>query len=116
VTRTLRYRRPWVYPAQEAALFCPERFAVVEASTKAGKTLGCIIWIVEQAVQANPGDQLWWVAPLYVQARIAFRRMKRYLPRGMFKANETDMTITLPNEATIVFRSAKDPDALSWPS
>lgn len=112
MTRTIRYRRPWVYPAQEAALFCPERFAVVEASTKAGKTLGCIIWIVEQAVQARPGAQLWWVAPLYVQAHIAFRRMCQYLPRGMFRANRTEMTITLPNDVTLVFRSAKDPDAL----
>src|SRR5690606_6294705 len=86
--------------------------AIVEASTKAGKTLGCIIWLVEQAVQARGGDQLWWVAPLYVQAKIAYRRMTRYLPRGMFTSNNSELTITLLNGATMVFRSAKDPGAL----
>src|SRR5690606_3076494 len=43
---------------------------------------------------------------------IAYRRMTRYLPRGMFTSNNSELTITLLNGATMVFRSAKDPDAL----
>lgn len=27
------YHRPWMYEKQLEALFCPERFAIVEAST-----------------------------------------------------------------------------------
>lgn len=32
-TRPLHYERPWMYPLQEQAFFCPERYAITEAST-----------------------------------------------------------------------------------
>lgn len=40
------YHRPWMYPKQLAALFCPERYAFIEASTKTGKAqpLGSVVW------------------------------------------------------------------------
>jgi hypothetical protein len=46
---TCEYQRPWLYPAQEQAIFCPERYAVIEASTKSGKT--------------EPSDDERWQAP-----------------------------------------------------
>jgi hypothetical protein len=49
------YQRPWLYPAQERAIFCPARYAVIEASTKSGKTVGCIIWLLEQAIRRQRG-------------------------------------------------------------
>ena len=90
------YVRPWLYPAQKRAIFDapdvagkPARYAFIEASTKAGKTSACIAWLFEQAIQGREGDNYWWVAPVYAQAKIAFRRMKRGLPPGMFVANNT---------------------------
>lgn len=113
------YIRPWLYPAQRRAIFDapdvegkPSRYAFIEASTKAGKTSACIAWLFEQAIQGNDGDNYWWVAPVYAQAKIAFRRMKRGLPPKMYVANNQEMTITLPNGALIWFKSADNPDNL----
>ena len=49
---------------------------MIEATPKSGKTVGCIAWLVEQAVQGRSGDNFWWVAPVMDQALIAFARMK----------------------------------------
>ena len=106
------YDRPPLYPKQEAAIFHPARYAVIEASTKSGKTHGCIAWLFEQAVQGGPGDQYWWLAPVLAQARIAFTRLKASLPHGIYTTNESDSTITLRNGAVIAFKSAEHPDSL----
>lgn len=116
----IEYTRPWLYPAQQAAIFDgrdssgqPARYSVIEASTKAGKTVGCMAWMVEQAlVHGRPGRNYWWVAPVYPQTKIAFRRIKRGLPKALFVANETELTITLVNGATIWFKSGEKPDNL----
>lgn len=109
----IRYVRPALYEKQEAALFTPARYGVVEASTKSGKTVGCIIWLHEKAaLEGGPGKNYWWVAPIRDTAKIAFRRLKLYLPNGTFKANENDRTITLRNGATIFFKGAEKPDSL----
>lgn len=111
--KEVRYERPPLYPKQEDALFDPARYVVVEASTKSGKTVGCLVWIHEiAALEGGPGRNYWWVAPIRRTARIAFRRLKLFLPRGSFKANETEMTITLRNGATIFFLGAENPDSL----
>jgi hypothetical protein len=119
-TRTIEYVRPWLYPAQQAAIFdCRDgrgqaaRYGIIEASTKAGKTVGCLAWLFEQAVMGGaPGRNFWWVAPVYPQAKIAFRRLKRGLPRALYAAHEGDLTISLPNGAVIWFKSGEKPDNL----
>ena len=106
------YERPRLYPKQEAAIFHPARYAVIEASTKAGKTFGCLVWLFEQALQGGPRDHYWWLAPVQSQARIGFTRLKAALPGVIFTANESDHTVTLGNGATIWFKSAENPDHL----
>lgn len=108
------YVRPWLYPKQRDAIFCPERYGVIEASTKSGKTVGCIVWLFEQALlTGKPGRNYWWIAPVYSQAQIAYRRMLQSLPRGMFHANETDLTLTIvANGAVIWFKTGDNPDRL----
>ena len=109
---TLEYHRPWIYPKQEAAIFPDVRWAIVEASTKSGKTVGCMVWLFEQAMGGELGWNYWWVAPVYRQAKIAYRRFKRGLPREVYKANDTELTLTLPNGTVIWFLSAEKPDNL----
>jgi hypothetical protein len=119
-TKTFEYQRPWLYAKQRDAIFdCRDvhgersRYALIEASTKAGKTVACMAWLFEQAaVQGQEGRNYWWVAPVYPQAKIAYRRMKRGLPKWLYRANETELTITLPNGAVIWFKSAEKPDNL----
>jgi hypothetical protein len=106
------YARPKLYPKQLAAIFCPERFSIVEASTKSGKTVGCLAWILEQTLKLKDGQNTWWVAPVSGVARIAYRRIKRWLPDGLFASNDTDRTITLGNGAVIWFKSGEKPDNL----
>lgn len=101
-----------MYPLQQAAVFAPARYSLIEASTKSGKTVGCIIWITEQALAGRPGQHFWWVAPVYPQAAIAYNRLKAALPHDLYKANETDLTITLLNGAIIEFKSGEKPDNL----
>lgn len=113
--RTVRWARPWLYPKQEQAIFHPARIVVIEASTKAGKTVGCLVWLTELALHGKPGWNYWWVAPVYAQAKIAFRRLRRGLPRWAIPylhVNESELTIRLPNGAVIWFKSAEKPDNL----
>jgi hypothetical protein len=109
---TIEYERPWVAEYQEQAIFCEERYGVVEATTKSGKTHGCILWLFEQACMGGPGQYYWWVAPVYTQAEIAYGRLKRALPEQIYHAVDSRRTLTLINGAVIVFKSGEDPDRL----
>jgi hypothetical protein len=109
---SIRYNRPQLANYQLDALFNDARYGIVEASTKAGKTAACLVWIIEQALQGKTGQDFWWVCPVYPQARIAFRRLKAGLPREAYTPNESELTLTLINGARIVCKSAEKPDNL----
>ena len=83
------YTRPWLYPKQLEAVFDPARYSIIEASTKSGKTVGCIAWIMEQAMAGRAGWNYWWLATVYATAKIAYRRLKRALPQEVFTTNES---------------------------
>jgi hypothetical protein len=111
--RQARYIRPWLYPKQAAAIFQPARTVVIEASTKSGKTVGCLAWLLEQAIlTGKPGRNYWWVAPTYAQAKIAYRRLKLGLPRETYTANDSELTVTLGHGPVIWFKSGDTPDNL----
>lgn len=111
-SRSLVYQRPWMYAKQEAAIFASERIVCIEASTKSGKTVGCMVWLAEQGMGGRAGRNYWWVAPIYPQAKIAYRRLKRGLPAEVYTANENELTLTLSNGAVIWFKGADRPDSL----
>jgi hypothetical protein len=97
------------YKKQVEFLDSRSRFTVVEATSKAGKTVGCIVWLFEQAIapaanfipgysnlyvgedgnlhnysrdtilKDKEGLNYWWIAPTYKVAKIAFRRFKKYI-------------------------------------
>ena len=106
------YNRPWLAPYQRTALFRRERYAIVEATTKAGKTAGCMVWLAEKALAGKTGHNFWWVSPTFPQAKIVYRRLKQSLPREVYAPNETELTITLRNGAVIWFKGADKPDSL----
>lgn len=108
--RTIRVDAPALYPKQHAAIFDASRFSVIEASTKAGKTMGCLIWQINEAFD-RIGEH-WWVAPIYAQARIAFKRAKGMLPDSIYRANDSRMELELVNGAVWAFRSGDKPDGL----
>jgi len=107
---TVTYQRPWLYPKQLDAIFTPARYAIVEASTKTGKTAGCMVWLLERAFSVVGVH--WWVSPVYAQSKMVFRRMKRAIPVSLYKANETELTLTFGNGSMIFFKTAEKPDNL----
>lgn len=107
------YQRPWMPEPIRDAIFAPERIVIVEGATKTGKTTTCMFWLAELAmVTGTPGRTYWWVSSVYGTAEIAYQRLKRGLPAGVIRARDDKLTITLPNEAVIGFRSAEKPDNL----
>ena len=102
---------PPMYPKQKEAIYSPSRFSLIESGTKTGKTLGCAIWLVDNAWN-NPNSKLWWIAPVYKQTRIGFDRCKSLLPQPLIKVNESEMIITLPNRSIIEGRTGDNPDNL----
>ena len=109
---TYTYTRPPLYKKQSDAFFCPERYSVCEGSTKCGKTVGAMAWIVEQAIQGRSGQNHWWVSPVLAQAKIPFRRIKRGLPPNVYTAHETELKMTFANGAVLWFKGADKPDTL----
>lgn len=99
---------------QREILYNPARFTITEASTKAGKTFSHIWWLFERAHESlnQPGYAHWWVAPVYSQAEIAFKRMKALIDPAIWKVNESKLTITTPLGSVIHFKSAENPDNL----
>lgn len=101
---------------QKEILFAKARFTITEASTKAGKTYSHIIWIYGKAHEKDinhNGRNYWWVAPVYSQAKIAFKRFKRYLiETKLYRFNESNLIIYCPNKAELHFKSAEKPDNL----
>jgi len=94
-------------------LGAPARFSLIEATTKAGKTVGAIAWLYELAFATGAaGRNFWWVAPISAQSRVAFDRMKLALPRWAFSKHDSDHWIRLQNGAKIWFKSGDNPDSL----
>lgn len=99
---------------QKAILNSKARFTITEASTKSGKTHSHIIWLYRQAtVNGGLNKQFWWVAPVYSQSKIAFKRLRRNLiSTGLYKFNESELKILCPNGSEIYFKSAEKADNL----
>ena len=111
------WTRARLYAKQKAAIFNGARIAVVEASTKSGKTVACLMWLLEQAFLGGaPGRHYWWVAPTGRQAEMAFQRAIRHTRSAegepVLVARRSDLSLTLPNGAVIVVRSGERPDNL----
>src|SRR5439155_18127158 len=60
-----------LYAKQREFVEDPARYTLCEAGTKSGKTLGCAVWLLDNALREND-TMWWWVAPSYGQAMIAF--------------------------------------------
>lgn len=109
----IRYTRPFVYNYQRQIMDDPARNTVTEASTKVGKTASHIIWLFEESLKIQANQSVWWIAPVYGQAEIAFNRMKQQVSsKSFFRANESKLRLTLPTGAHIQFKSAEKPDNL----
>jgi len=107
------YNRPHLYDYQKQIIDSTARYTVTAASTKVGKTASHVVWLHEQSLQGKQGYNYWWVAPVYMQAKIAFTRLKDQLSaRELYRFNNSNLTITTPTGTVIHFKSAEKPDNL----
>ena len=104
---------PLLYTKQGAAVLDPARIVCIESTTKAGKTLSCIVWQIAEMLRSAPDTEHWWVAPVFSQAEMAFREAWKLL-RGKpgFRQSLSDRSIIGPGERRWSFRSADKPDNL----
>lgn len=113
-----------LYPKQAALVDDPARFTITEASSKAGKTVSHLEWLIAEASAAGSGEW-WWVATTSEVADIAFRRalarLQGYLESGGERrkvgepyphTKNLTRRFVIVNGATIWFKSADEPDSL----
>ena len=112
MAKAILYGGADLYPKQREAIFDQARISIIEANPKAGKTVACLAWLFEQAIKGRPGNQYWWLAPVFSQSEIGFRRMAAKIPVAYRKPNQSKLTLKLVNETTIWFKSADRPEDL----
>ena len=92
-----------------------QRWAVVVAHRRAGKTVACINELIKQALMFKGKDgRFGYIAPFYSQAKsVAWDYLKRYssvIPN--ITINESELKITYPNGASIRLFGADNADSL----
>jgi phage FluMu gp28-like protein len=109
----ITYTRPPLYQYQRDILDSPARYTCCEASTKVGKTASHIVWLFEQALRCKENQSVWWIAPTYGQAKIAYNRMKVQISdKSIFTSNESELKIILVTGAIMQFKTGEKPDNL----
>ena len=118
----IEINRPPLASYQKAFIDDTHDIVVVEASTKSGKTAGMLVWLMEQAFMGE-SRIVWWVAPVYSQAKIAYDRFSKNIIRlqkvsqkqGLkldFEITKSPMKIKMPNGSRVEFLSADNYNAL----
>lgn len=109
---------PRVFQYQHDAFFGPERYAVVEGSTKAGKTYPCMLWLLaEMGSRGGEGRLFRWVAPTHSQAEMVYGRMCRMMrdadpDKVTWRSNDTKKRLFLNGLGVIDFCTGEEPDNL----
>jgi hypothetical protein len=92
-----------------------ERFAILVAHRRCGKTVACVNDLLVHAVRTNqPDARFAYVAPLFSQAKdIAWTYLKKYsAPLLAAEPNETELRVDLVNGSRIRLYGADNPDRL----
>ena len=100
--------------APQSEIFqCPDRFRVVVAGRRFGKTFLSTAELLNRAL-AKPDQNVWYVAPTYKAAKeIAWDMLTQQIPPEYIdKTNETALTIVLRNGSSISLKGAEKPDNL----
>lgn len=106
--------KPTLTSYQKKFIYNDERFTIVEAATKCGKTFSCLWWLFELShTSGKPNFEYWWVSPTYSQSEIAFNRLRRVISGADgYLINLSKLIIQIPTGAKIYFKSADNPDNL----
>ena len=91
-----------------------QRWAVVVAHRRAGKTVACVNELIKSALLAKEGARFAYVAPFLRQAKaVAWDYLKRFArPIPGLAINEAELRIDFPNGARVQLFGADNADAL----
>jgi hypothetical protein len=91
-----------------------ERWSVIVAHRRCGKTVACINDLIVKALLENkPHAQYAYIAPYYSQAKsVAWRYLERFAEPVMTKSNQSELWVELINGARIRLFGADNPDSL----
>ena len=91
-----------------------ERWAVIVAHRRCGKTVACINDLIVKALLENKQHaQYAYIAPFYSQAKsVAWRYLERFSEPVLSKANQSELWVELINGARIRLFGADNPNAL----
>lgn len=100
-------------PPQSDIFQSPDRFRVVVAGRRFGKTFLSTAELLNKAL-SEPDQNVWYVAPTYKAAKeIAWDMLTSQIPiEYIDKTNETALTINLKNGSSISLKGAEKPDNL----
>ena len=89
----------------------PSRYKVVVAGRRFGKTYMAILWLLSKELQSN--ERRWIIFPTYRQAKmVAWSLLKNTFAGKQVRINETELSITLPNNAKIELKGADKEDSI----
>jgi hypothetical protein len=108
-----------VYPRrltwrQAEILRATERYLVLVAGRRFGKTTLAVAWLVQEILRGSLGALAYYVLPFRHQAKaVAWDELKR-ATKGLrvCDPNESELTVTLRGERKIALKGADDPESL----
>lgn len=92
-----------------------QRWACLVAHRRAGKTVACIMELVDKALRCSkPNPRFAYIAPLFTQAKdVAWTYLKQYTgPIPGVSHNESELRVDLPNGARVRLYGADNYDRL----
>src|SRR4051812_17034006 len=92
-----------------------QRWAVIVAHRRAGKTVACILDLIDGALRCTkPRPRFAYVAPLLKQAKtVAWDYLRHYgLKVPGASVNETELRLDLPNGGQVRLHGSDNPDAM----
>ncbi len=110
---------PTLYPKQRDVFYSPARIVTCEASTKAGKSVGCLHWLMFHGFNATAPESALWISPVYSQAEQMFVRLCRILTKAeptktLWQDNKTKLSVRL-GQCVLYFKGSDNPDSIYGP-
>lgn len=91
------------------------RFKVLACGRRWGKTTACILRVTRALIAAYNSDDdilVWWVAPVYKQSEIGFRKFLETFPEQAVEDTHRSRRVVHTKGGRIEFLSAENPDHL----
>lgn len=101
--------------SQRPIFVSPARFLAGDMGRRWGKTVTGLNWLLKGV--CNDGGINWWLAPIYSQSKMAFRKLLTAGKKGngnksIKSLSHSELRIEFVNNSVIEFKSADNPDTL----